>query len=130
MARSGASSQNSLRRDLPEQLDVVLPVSLYFGHNAAEFWLGSHRIPRFVPLEPGIVVISSPYGLLKTGERFLLLAELCIHGGNPLRQIAINDFLRLQFQDSRIDLVPFTTGGMQDGCKNNGLFIRRATADF
>ena len=54
----------SLRRDLSEQLGVVLPVSFYFGHNSAEFRLAPHRIPRFVPLEPGIVVITSPHRLL------------------------------------------------------------------
>src|SRR5436305_14921033 len=54
----------SLRRDLSEQLGVVLPVSFYFGHNSAEFWLAPHRIPRFVPLAPGIAVFTSLHRLL------------------------------------------------------------------
>ena len=57
------------------------------------------------------------------------LFELTSKPEVPYR-VAINDFLGLQPDYSRIDLVPFTTCGMQDSRKDEGLFVRRATADL
>src|SRR3954468_11453200 len=47
-----------LRRILPEQVGVVLPVAFDFRHDALKFGVTPELVPALIALKPGVIVVA------------------------------------------------------------------------